>query len=291
MSESLANRSSVQTVARPLRLEYAGAVYHVTSRANARGPLFRDDPDRRAFLRTLAEVVARYRWLCHAYCLMDNHYHLLLETPRPNLALGLRRLNGVYAQAFNRRHRRVGHLVQGRYKAVLVERESHLLELCRYVVLNPVRARLCATATEWTWSSYRATAGEAPVPAFLTVAWVLAHFGAPTQEAARRYRTFVAEGLGQEPWQELRAQLYLGSEEFVRSVSRESEAVEGIPRRQCQPITRGLPELFAALGEQAILVAHREDGYLLRDIARHLGVHPATVGRRLRRLEQGPPAE
>ena len=126
-------------MARPLRPEFPGAVYHLTSRGNARQPVFLDDADREAFLATLAEAAGRWGWLCHAHCLMTNHYHLLVETPRPTLARGMRDLNGVYTQRFNRRHGRPGHLFQGRYTAVLVERESHLLELCRYVVLNPVR--------------------------------------------------------------------------------------------------------------------------------------------------------
>lgn len=272
---------------RQLRLQYPGALYHVTSRGNARGLLFHDDFDRRAFLAFLATVVARHGWLCHAYCLMGNHYHLVIETPRSNLALGMQRLNGVYAQAFNRRHNRVGHLVQGRYKAVIVEKERHLLELCRYVVLNPVRAGLCATASGWAWSSYRACVGEAPVASFLTVAWVLGHFGERSGLACKRYATFVADGLGHVPWQELRADLYLGSEEFVRRLSEECDPLEGVPLAQWRPCRRPLAELFAAEGAQALVVAHRDEGYRLHEIARHLDVHPATVSRRLRRLEAG----
>ena len=164
-------------MARPLRIEYPGAVYHLTARGNARQPIFRDTADRHGFLRTLAHVVDRYSWRCHAYCLMTNHYHLLIETPQPTLARGMRQLNGVYTQAFNRRHGRSGHLFQGRYHAVVVEKEAHLLELCRYVVLNPVRVKSCRTAGAWRWSSYRATAGLTAAPGFLTVAWVLAQFG------------------------------------------------------------------------------------------------------------------
>ena len=129
-------------MARPLRIEYPGAVVHVTSRGNEKRAVFEDDPDREAFLNTLAHVNKRYHWICHAYCLMDNHYHLLIETPEGNLSLGMRQLNGVYTQTLNRRHRRVGHLFQGRFKAILIQKDSHLLEVCRYVVLNPVRERI-----------------------------------------------------------------------------------------------------------------------------------------------------
>src|SRR3989339_1664941 len=127
---------------RPLRIEYPGAVYHVTSRGNEKKAVFKDDQDRESFLNTLYRVNKRYNWLCHAYCLMTNHYHLLIETPNANLSTGMRQLNGVYTQALNRRRNRVGHVFQGRYKAVLVQKDNHLLELCRYIVLNPVRAGL-----------------------------------------------------------------------------------------------------------------------------------------------------
>ena len=145
-------------MARPLRIEYPGAVYHVTSRGNARESIFLEDTDRQIFLEVLEAVVGKYNWLCHAYCLMDNHYHILVETPDPNLSLGMRQLNGVYTQGFNRRHNRVGHVFQGRYKSILVEKNEHLLELCRYIVLNPVRAGLVSNPGKGDWSSYRSTA-------------------------------------------------------------------------------------------------------------------------------------
>src|SRR4030066_2354760 len=126
-------------MARPLRIEYPGAVYHITSRGNEKKLIFKDERDPEILLDTLSQVDKRYNWLCHAYCLMNNHYHLIIETPDGNLSSGMRQLNGVYTQAFNRQHNRVGHLFQGRYKAILIQKDSHLLEVCRYVVLNPVR--------------------------------------------------------------------------------------------------------------------------------------------------------
>ena len=140
-------------------MEYPGAIYHVTSRGNAQSDIYLDDSDRETFLITLSEVATRFGWICHAYCLMSNHYHLVIETPKANLALGMRQLNGVYTQRFNRTHHRVGHVFQGRYKAILVERDAYLLELSRYVVLNPVRAKMVNDVSQWPWSSYRATAG------------------------------------------------------------------------------------------------------------------------------------
>src|SRR3972149_4573760 len=164
-------------MARPLRIEYPGALYHVTARGNAREAIFRDDPDRGAFLVILGRVVERYNWLCHAYCLMGNHYHLLVETPDGDLSKGMRQLNGLYTQRSNRRHRRVGHIFQGRYKAILVDKDSYLLELCRYIVLNPVRAHLVKSVERWPWSSYRATVGERAAPAWLSTEALLAQFG------------------------------------------------------------------------------------------------------------------
>ena len=132
-------------MARPLRIEYPGAVYHITSRGNARGMIFDDDHGMEKFLKVLGTVVKNHRWLCHAYCLMGNHYHLLIETPEANLSRGMRQLNGIYTQSFNRRHGRCGHLFQGRYKAILVEKEKYLLALCRYIVLNPLAAGIMSS--------------------------------------------------------------------------------------------------------------------------------------------------
>jgi putative transposase len=182
--------------------------------------LFVDDVDRAGFFRALARVVAECGWLCHAYCLMENHYHLAVETPKPNLAVGMGRLNSAHAQGFNARHSRVGHVFQGRYHAVLVEKEPHLLEVCRYVVLNPVRAGLCAAPSQWRASSFRATAGLAQRPPFLTTAWVLAQFGGTRHRAQERYRTFVAEGLDDRPWDNVRGQIYLGGEELLVAIPR-----------------------------------------------------------------------
>jgi putative transposase len=146
-------------LSRPLRIECEGALYHVTSRGDRREPIVESDGDRAAWVEVLAATCVRFNWRLHAWCLMGNHYHLLLETPEPNLSLGMRQLNGVWSQQFNRRHGRVGHVFQGRFKAIMVQRESYLLELARYVVLNPVRARMVAQVEGFAWSSFRATAG------------------------------------------------------------------------------------------------------------------------------------
>ncbi|MFQ6024878.1 MAG: transposase, partial [Acidiferrobacterales bacterium] len=235
-------------------------------------------------------VVERFNWRCHAYCLMGNHYHLLVETPEGNLSKGMRELNGRYTQAFNRRHRRVGHLLQGRFKAILVERERYLLALCRYVVLNPVRAKLVRSPAQYKWSSYRATAGQGQAPAFLTTRWVLAQFGKRRYEAAKRYQTFVRQGVGEvSPWGQLKGQVLLGSDTFVRHIVhhlKSAKAITEIPRRQRHLNRPSLKSLFArgsrknrSARNRQIRRAHLEHGYTLTEIGKHLGLHYSTISK------------
>ena len=144
-------------------------MYHVTARGNAQDEIFLDKQDYRAFCDALSTTVERHRWLCHSYCLLPNHYHLLLETPEPNLGRGMLALNGTYARRFNWRYQRYGHVFQGPYGAVLLRDDDHLLEVCRYIALNPVRAGLADVPSKWPWSSYAALAGLREIPAFLHV--------------------------------------------------------------------------------------------------------------------------
>ena len=178
------------------RFQEPGAIYHVTSRGTEGRAIFLDDLDRELFLGELESVVQARSWMCPAYCLMTNHFHLLLQTPEPDLAVGMHALNSVHANYFNRRHNHVGHLFQSRYKSLGIERESHLLEASRYVVLNPVRAALCRRPGYWRWSSYRATAGYESAPPFLAADWLLAQFSQNPRRAAVRYVEFVADGVG-----------------------------------------------------------------------------------------------
>jgi putative transposase len=233
-------------VVRPLRLEMPGALWHVTSRGNERRSIFRDDDDRRLFQRLLAAGVRRFRWRLHAYVLMGNHYHLLLETPEPNLSCGMHWINSTYAQKFNSRHERVGHLVQGRFKAILVEKERHLLELVRYVVLNPVRAGLARSAGDWRWSNYRATAGLAPNPRWLEVDWTRSQFGSDLQ-ARHAYQEFVSAGVGlPEPWKRVVGQLFLGSDAFrrrIRAIQTATPRRAGVPLDQHRAMRPALSEI------------------------------------------------
>lgn len=273
-------------IARPLRVEFSGAVYHVTARGNDRQRIYLEADDHRRFLAVLTEVVARYGFVCHSYCLMGNHYHLLVETPRPNLAVGMRQLNGLYSRRFNRVHGRLGHLFQARYRAILVEKERHLLALSRYIVLNPVRARLRERPADWPWSSYRATIGEEERPALLATDWLLAQFGGDPGKATAAYREFVEGCSRADPWQELRGGIYLGSEQFVASHAPREDLSNEISFEQRVPLRPPLSELLTEQGPEGILSAHRH-GYRLHEIARILGVHTSTVSRRLRALERG----
>jgi putative transposase len=133
-----------------LRLEFAGALYHITSRGNGRDLIYLQDADFELFLQVLTDVCERYDWVVYAYCLMNNHYHLLVKTPDANLSQGMRQLNGVFTQSMDRKHHQVGHLFQGRYKAILEDKNTYLMELCRYIVLNPVRANMVSSPEEWS---------------------------------------------------------------------------------------------------------------------------------------------
>lgn len=225
-------------MARPLRIEFAGALYHVTARGNAQGDIYTRNEEREKYLELLANACKRFDWYCHAYCLMSNHYHLLIETNTPTLSKGVKYLNGTYTQYFNGRNKRVGHLFQGRYKAILVQKENYLLELSRYIVLNPVRARMVRHAVDWPWSSYREAAGYSQDYSFLTTDWLLSAFAKKKRDAQMRYRRFVQEGNNQpSPWESLKNQIYLGSDQFVEDMQCKidpKQSLADIPRKQKQ---------------------------------------------------------
>jgi putative transposase len=182
-------------MAREPRLQVADAVYHVTARGNRGQAIFVEDRDRVQFLNLLADVANKLRWRIHAYCLMTNHYHLVFETPQLNLSSGMQRLNGRYAQWFNHHHNVQGHLFRGRFYATIVQSDSHLLELARYLALNPIRAGLCASPADWPWSSYRALLIEERWSSLLSRARVLAYFGGDARRARDRLHRFVEDGI------------------------------------------------------------------------------------------------
>lgn len=276
-------------MARPLRLEFPGAVYHVTARGDRREDIFLDEADRVAFLGLLEKVCERFNWRIHAYCLMTNHYHLVIETPDGNLSSGMRQLNGVYTQRFNRRHRRVGHVLQGRYRAILVDKDAYLLELARYVVLNPVRAAMVTTAGQWPWSSYRATIGRKDCPPWLEVDTILGCFSKRRQSARAKYIAFVRQGKNAPSiWDNLTQQIYLGDERFVmRAQERMGAAAEKleIPRVQQRPPAKPLTHYARRYSDekQAMAKAYETGRYTLKEIADYFGVHYSTVSRAVAR--------
>lgn len=283
-------------MARPLRLEYPGALYHVTAGGDGREEIFLDDGDRQHFLVVLGKVRRRFDWAIHAHCLMSNHYHLLVETPDANLSRGMRQLNGVYTQDFNRTHDRVGHVFQGRYKAVVVEKEASLLELVRYVVLNPVRAGLVGDPGEWPWSSHLATVGGSEeVPDWLDRQWILSAFGETEGEAVAAYVDFVADGIGRSsPWKPVRHQLMLGSDGFVDALrGRVPAGVDPreVPQARRRPEPASLADLGGrfADGDCAIAAACASGGYTMKEIGEYFGLHYSRVSRVVRLADQARP--
>ncbi len=277
-------------MARPLRIEYPGALYHVTTRGNAGARIFRTDKDKEYFLNLLGFVIERFNWLCHAWCLMDNHYHLILETPEGNLSRGMRQLNGIYTQKYNWKYTKTGHIFQGRYKAILVDKESYLLELCRYIVLNPVRANIVKRPQDWKWSSYRSTTGITKPPQWFTTDWILAQFGRSRRRAQRLYHQFILEGITKEaPWKNLKGQIFLGDKGFIEDCKRildPSTDLQEIPRLQRYAERPVLAELLneeirrnKSQRDRTIYRAHVTYGYTIKEIADHLRVHYTTISK------------
>lgn len=276
-----------------------------------------DDADRWMFVRLLGEVIEENQVVCHAWVLMDNHYHLMLETPAANLSVAMKHLNAVYTQKFNKKHYRTGHLFQGRFKALVVEKDTYLKELCRYVVLNPVRAHMVKHPREWKWSSYRATAGlEKPEP-WLEVNWILGQFGKERKRAQKAYRQFVEKGMGKKesPWEELFSRIYLGSEEFLNQVHKVGKKHQhlDVPKYQKEVVKQDPEKVIAKVAksyglkpgevlvararrrepkEVAIYLLKKESGLSLKEIGKRMGVSFGAVGHlwtsAKRRLEQDP---
>ena len=299
-------------MARPLRIEYEGAHYHVTSRGNERKAIFRGDLDREKFVELIRRAVEQFDLRLHAYVLMDNHYHLLIETRRAGLNRALRYLNGVYTQAFNRRHKRVGHLFQGRYKAILVEKESYLLELSRYIHLNPWRVKKSIDPVNYSWSSLGSYVGARAVPSWLTVKDVLSHFGS---KGKRGYRAFVEEGIKggvRTPWDNVRGQAVMGSEEFIEEIMSRDAVGKGKKRqivRRRELIGISPEAIMAVVGKYYDIEPEEMKGrgqrytepryvasYLmrrygmlgLREIGERVGLHLSAVGNAVQRVTERP---
>jgi putative transposase len=286
-------------MARPLRIEFPGAVYHVTSRGDRREPIFEDDEDRINLLSVVAHTMTRFDATVLAYCLMDNHYHFVIHTRLANLSQLMRQLNGVYTQTYNRRHRKVGHLFQGRFKGILVDRDAYLLEVCRYVDLNPVRARMVRDPAKWRWSSYAAHMGVKVAPDWLDTAAVHGYLlgreaksSADKRKAGLRYAAHVAAGKDVKLWDEaLAQQIYLGDQEFVERmqalVDPVRAAAKDIPKRQRRATAKPIQYYLDRASERdaGIHAAAAEGQHSLTDIAKVVALSITRVSRIVRRIE------
>jgi REP-associated tyrosine transposase len=277
-------------MARPLRVHIPGALYHVMSRGNARQAIFLDADDYEYFLERLSATTARFDVMCRAYCLMPNHFHLLVEPGQFPLSRMMHQLNATYSQRFNRRHERVGHVLQGRFKALLIDVDDYFHRVLRYIALNPVRSALVAHPKDWTWGSYRATAGIEESPAFLVLDRVWAGFDTDHTKARERYAEFVTAECSETEDQPT-GPVVSGSDEFRARVApalephRDERELVYAERFACRP---SLDRLFADLWDvdaidSAISDAFERHGYTLREIGEFLGRPPATVWRRVRR--------
>jgi len=277
---------------RPLRIEYPGALYHVMSRGDNKQGIFLNDHDRERFFDIYSDIVDRLGWATFAWCLMGNHFHLVVETPDPNLSEGMRLLNGIYTQYFNKNHGRVGHLFQGRFRSIVVEKNRYLLELIRYVVLNPVRSGRIDAPGDWRWSSYRATAGLEECPDWFDPGWILelVSEGVGGRESRRRqYIEFIAQGMLKEEdiMDKVRQQIYLGDESFIESVQfkcpPDGTDPDIVNEQRRKPMSF-LQEYLRGYRDrrEAMARAYLEGGFSQAEISKHFGVHYSTISKAVR---------
>jgi REP element-mobilizing transposase RayT len=272
------------------RLLFPEAIYHVMTRGNRRAIIFEDDHDRERFLHILAETAERYGVRCYAYCLMGTHYHLVLITPRGNLSEVMQHLNGTYARWSNRRHQRGGHVFESRFRAFVIQRESYLRRVARYVVLNPVRAHLVLEPAEWVWSSYRAMIGLTTPPQFLSLDWMTDAFGgSDLTQGQQQFARYVSDPVRRSPPIDMNAPV-VGSGAFQAAVlARATRDALAIPRRWRLAQRPSLDQLFEnchnslSQRNEAIWSAHATHGYRLSEIARALHLHPSTASYIVRR--------
>ncbi len=273
-------------MARRLRLEFPGGLYHVFSRGNCKNSIFIDDSDRRMFLSILARTITMYNWICHAFCLMGNHYHLIIETPDGNLSIGMKYLNGVYTQKFNYLHKKSGHVFQGRFNSKLIDKQNYLITLSAYVVTNPVKEGFVPLPEEWPWSSYAPTMGLRPKPHFLTCDFILGEFGTSIQTARAGYMRFVRaitkNDLGID---DLAKGSLIGSTEFMMKYGPILDGNESIKEIQSNERLSNRPTLDAlfkgitkkAPRNEKISEAFLSHGYKMIEIARFLNLDHTTI--------------
>ena len=272
-------------MSRPLRLEFSGALYHITSRGDNRKAIYFEETDFELFLSVLNDVCEQYNWVIHSYCLMTNHYHLLIETPDANLSKGIRQLNGVFSQKINKKHRRVGHLFQGRYKSILIDKDAYLLELCRYIVLNPVRAKMVDSPSQWIWSNWHYMVGNITSPPWLATDSILSLFSHNRKDAIKEYCEFVFSGEGISIWENLRHQVFLGNDEFVEKYQSLQDELNGdlkeipLKQRRKPALTLLQYQQQSSSRDEAIFLSYQSGAYTLKDIGEHFKLHYSRVSR------------
>jgi len=277
-------------MARPLRIQFPGAMYHIMSRGIGKMTIFHTDHDWNKFISFMERVITRYNWTCHAYCLMGTHYHILLETPDANMVPGMKQLNQFYSQYYNWKYRRVGPVLQGRYKAYLVQKDEKFLDNSRYIVNNPVEANMVQHLSEWPNSSFKATRGLCKTPSFLHTDFLLSHFSSSSKKAKRMYEEFVLAGIGMEsPLKEAKNQIFLGSDSFVKETMKhvdDADKLVGIPKVQKLAERPSLEDLFKSNGQPSkrirnlrIKEAYEGHGYTLRQIGEYLQLNPDYLSR------------
>lgn len=289
-------------MARPLRIEFADAFYHITSRGNEQKNIFKSDRDREKFLGYLESATERYSAVIHTYCLMDNHYHLFLQTPAGNLSQIMQHINGAYTTYYNMKRKRSGHLFQGRYKALLVDADAYAQELSRYIHLNPVRAGMAARPNQYKWSSYLAYIHQKSQPEWLCTEFILALFSRNTTAARKHYRGFVESMTGQEyesPLQNIFASTILGGVDFINMVRAkyidETVADRNLPdvkqfykkpgiEEIIQQVERQIPADVWLSKRVQLFICHRYSGQKLRDIGMHFGIGESAVSQASRRV-------
>ena len=241
-------------MARPLRVEYDGALYHITARGNERKPIYREEGDYQKFLDILSELPQRYGVIVHGYVLMGNHYHLLIETPLGNITGVMHYLNSTYTGYFNRKYKRVGHLFQGRYKGFVIEKERYLLSVSRYIHLNPVRARMVKRPEDYRWSSYSEYIGRGKKNGWLGCDWILGQYSNEEARAKKLYKGFVEEGLGlkENPFEALKAGLILGSGGFIDEIKKKIRLKKHREIPEIRRLTRSIKygDVIAAVAER-----------------------------------------
>jgi len=292
-------------MSRPLRIEYPGAFYHVTSRGNERRMVFQSNRDGEKYLSYVESAHERYGAVIQAYCLMGNHYHLLLETPRGNLSKILQYINGAYTTYFNIKRSRSGHLFQGRFKGIVVDKDEYCKELSRYIHLNPVRAGMVKAPLEYPWSSYRYFVGKSKKPKWLTTELVLDEFGGEGGRGFRRYREYVEKGASKEvenPLKKVIASTFLGGEEFIESIKLKylkKKEIDGRDLPALKKILKG-PSLEAI--EKAVIkivgrgyplskkiciyLSYQYSGLNLREIGEYFGMQRSAISQLSRRFAE-----